>query len=169
MNWSEHVQKGRCGMKAGTGDRVHPAQQGSCKWRWYFSTNAKSVPEQWWAVAWLKTHESPSAHEKAACFHTLTPPAPCTYIQSQSCQPQELLFLQWSSFSFRLSQQRQTAQFASRYNNQSAFWESQERKHLNSSRWGLKTLAPEMKGTRTKKRSQNFIQLNRDIRVRFSP
>lgn len=88
LNWSEHVQKGRCGVKKDDGDRVHPAQQGSC-WRWYFSTNAKSIREQCWAVAWLKMDENPLVPEKAACFHTLTPPAPCTYIQRQSFQHRE--------------------------------------------------------------------------------
>lgn len=108
--------------------------------------------------------ESPSVPEKAACFHppTHTPAHPS---RASPADLREPLFLQGSSSSFPLSQQRQTARFASRCNNQSAFRESQERKHLHSSCWGLKTLAPKMKAARTKKRFQSFIQLNRDIRV----
>lgn len=38
------------------------------------------------AELWLKMDESPLVHGKAACFHTLTPPAPCAYIQSSQTQ-----------------------------------------------------------------------------------
>lgn len=105
--------------------------------------------------------------EGSLLSHTHSPQPLAHISRASPSKLREILFLQWSSFLFPLSQQRQTAQFASRCNNQSAFRESQKRKHLNSSRWGLKTLAPKMKATGTKKHFQDFIRLNRDIRVRF--
>lgn len=75
LNWSEHVLKGRCGVKAGDGDTActqhskGPVSGGDTS---HLMPRALQSP----AELWLKMDENPLVHEKAACSHTLTAPSP---------------------------------------------------------------------------------------------
>lgn len=120
------------------------------------------------AELWLKMDENPLVHEKAACSHTLTAPSPL-HIYPEPVLPNSGRFCSYSeahSYFLCLNKGRRLNLHPGVITNL-PFGRARKGSTLILPAEGWKPWHQRWKPQEPKKHFQDFIRLNRDIRVRF--